>query len=86
MAEEKLTRAGVSGKEDAAGDLLREVGCWLVHQLIGSFEAAVRFCSAHDELRDHLRSRKRQGEPVSLAEQRRLFRVRWPALLTLLAG
>ena len=39
MAEEKLTRAGVSGKEDAAGDLLREVGCCLVHQLIGSLAA-----------------------------------------------
>ncbi len=43
----------------------------------GSFAAAARFCSAHDELRDHLRSRQCMNETVSLAEQRRLFHERW---------
>ncbi len=39
----------------------------------GSFEAAARFCSARDELRDHLRFRRHLNETVSLADQRRLF-------------
>ncbi len=43
----------------------------------GSFAAAARFCTAHDELRDHLRSRQRLNETVSLADQRRLFAERW---------
>ncbi len=42
----------------------------------GSFDAAARFCMAHDELRDHLRPRTRFNEAVSLAEQRRLFQER----------
>jgi len=43
----------------------------------GSVEAATRFCTAHDALRDHLRSRQRLNETVSLADQRRLFQERW---------
>jgi len=43
----------------------------------GSFDAAARFCTAHDELRDHLRPRTRFNEAVSLADQRRLFQERW---------
>ncbi len=43
----------------------------------GSFASAARFCSAHDELRDHLRYRQHMNETVSLAEQRRLFQERW---------
>jgi len=43
----------------------------------GSFEAAARFCSAHDELRDHFRYRQRMHETVSLPAQRRLFQERW---------
>ncbi len=43
----------------------------------GSFDAAARFCSAHDELRDHLRSRQHMDETVSLADQRCLFQERW---------
>jgi putative transposase len=43
----------------------------------GSFDAAARFCPAHDELRDHFRYRQRLNETVSLAEQRRLFQERW---------
>jgi len=39
----------------------------------GSFDAAARFCTAHDDLRDHLRPRTRFNEVVSLAAQRRLF-------------
>jgi len=42
----------------------------------GSFEAAARFCSAHDERRDHVRFRHHMNETVSLAEQQRLF-VEW---------
>jgi len=43
----------------------------------GSFAAAARFCTAHDELRDHFRYRQGMNETVSLADQRRLFRDRW---------
>jgi len=43
----------------------------------GSFASAARFCPAHDELRDHLRSRQHMNEAVSLADQRRLFQERW---------
>jgi len=50
----------------------------------GSFDAAARFCTAHDELRDHLRPRTRFNEPVSLADQRRLFQERWGAVCALL--
>jgi putative transposase len=48
----------------------------------GSFDAAARFCSAHDELRDHFRYRRQLNETVSLSEQRRLFLERWDALWT----
>ena len=34
MAEDRLTLADILGKEDAAGDLLREAVCWLVQQLM----------------------------------------------------
>jgi len=50
----------------------------------GSFDAAARFCTAHDELRDHLRPRSRFNERVSLAEQRRLFQERWGEVCALL--
>ncbi len=43
----------------------------------GSFEAAARFCTGHDELRDHFRYRQHMSETISLAEQRRLFQDRW---------
>jgi putative transposase len=52
----------------------------------GNFEAAARFCTAHDELRDYFRCRQRLGESISLAEKRRLFRGRWAALLRLIAS
>ena len=52
----------------------------------GSFDAAARFCSAHDELRGYFRSRRTVGEAVSLAEQRQLFRTRWSALMKLIAS
>ncbi len=42
----------------------------------GSFDAAARFCTAHDELRDHFRARQHLNETVSLADQRRLFQER----------
>jgi putative transposase len=50
----------------------------------GSFEAAARFCTAHDELRDHFRSRQHLNETVPLAEQRRLFKQRWGDVCALL--
>jgi len=50
----------------------------------GSFNSAARFCTAHDELRDHLRPRTHVNEAVSLAEQRRLFRERWGEVCALL--
>ena len=40
----------------------------------GSFEAAAGFCTAHDELRNYLRSQRALGEAVSLVAQRQLFR------------
>jgi len=43
----------------------------------GSFASAARFCSAHDELRDHLHSRHHLNETVPLADQRRLFQEWW---------
>ena len=47
----------------------------------GKFESAARFCAAFDELRQYFRVRRR-GEPhVSLAEQRRLFLMRWRSLV-----
>jgi len=47
---------------------------------VGSFDAAARFCSAHDERRAHVRSRHHMNETVSLAAQRRLFQERWGAV------
>jgi transposase-like protein len=38
----------------------------------GSFGAVARFCTAHDELRDHFRYRRQLNEMVPLSEQRRL--------------
>ncbi len=50
----------------------------------GSFASAARFCSAHDELRDHLRSRQHLNETVPLADQRRLFQERWDEVCAVL--
>ncbi len=50
----------------------------------GSFDAAARFCLAHDELRDHFRYRQHLHESVSLADQRRLFQERWGEVCVLL--
>ena len=52
----------------------------------GSFEAAARFCTAHDELRDYFRYRQRMGETVPLVTRRQMFRDRWAVLMTLLAA
>ncbi len=46
----------------------------------GSFDAAARFCTAHDELRDHFRVSRHMKEMVSLEDQRRLFREQWGAV------
>jgi len=50
----------------------------------GSFASAARSCTAHDKLRDHLRSRQHMNETVSLAEQRRLFQERWSEVCAVL--
>ncbi len=50
----------------------------------GNFDAAARFCSAHDEQRNYFRARSKPYELVPLAEQRRLFRQRFAALMDLL--
>jgi hypothetical protein len=46
----------------------------------GSFAAAARFCTAHDEVRDHFRYRQHPNETISRADQHRLFVVRWGAV------
>jgi len=46
----------------------------------GSFVSASRFCSAFDELRQYFRWRRRRGDSMPLAEQRRLFTTRWRAV------
>ncbi len=51
----------------------------------GSFDAA-RFCTTHDELRDHLRYRQHPNETVSLADQRQLFAERWGEVCAVLAA
>ena len=48
----------------------------------GSVTSAARFCPAFEQQRQYFRVRRRIGERVSLAEQRRLFRARWATLLT----
>ncbi len=50
----------------------------------GSFDSALRFCSAFDEQRDYIRARTRPKEKVPLSEQRRMFRQRFGALQYLL--
>ena len=47
----------------------------------GSFESASRFCTAFDELNDHLRIRRRGERTPSLSTQRRQFAERWEALI-----
>jgi putative transposase len=50
------------------------------------FEAAARFRTAQDELRDYFRYRPRVGETVPLAKRRQMFRDRWATLMTMLAA
>jgi transposase-like protein len=50
----------------------------------GSFVSAARFCTAHDELRDHFRARTHMNQTVSLVEQRRRFQKRWAEVWVLL--
>jgi len=42
----------------------------------GSFDAAARFCVAHDEVRDYCRYRIRMNEVIPLGVQREQFRAR----------
>jgi len=50
----------------------------------GSVDAAARFWTAHDDLRDHFRFRRHLNETVSLADQRQLFHERWGEVCALL--
>jgi len=50
----------------------------------GSVDAAARFWTAHDDLRDHFRFRRHLNETVSLADQRQLFPERWGEVCALL--
>jgi putative transposase len=52
----------------------------------GSFEAAARFGTAPDDLRDYLRPRRTLGEALSLAEQRQQFGDCWIRLLRQIAS
>lgn len=52
----------------------------------GSVTSAARFCSAHDELRDHFRARQRPGQTVPLAAQRRIYLERLATVHALLAA
>ncbi len=47
----------------------------------GSFASAARFCPAFDEVRQYFRSPSTKQKSRPLAEQRRLFRQRFSALL-----
>ncbi len=47
----------------------------------GRMESATRFCSAFEELRQYLRFRPSPGEHAPLSERRRVFLVRWQALI-----
>jgi len=51
---------------------------------LGSFDAAARFRTAHDELPDYPRPRTRFNDAGSLAEQRRLCQERWGEVCVLL--
>ncbi len=46
----------------------------------GAFTSAARFCTAFDELRQYFRSRTTSQKPLSLPDQRRLFRQRFTDL------
>jgi transposase-like protein len=52
----------------------------------GAFPSAARFCTAHEELRAHLRPRTCCNEAISLADQRRLLERRWSEVCALLAA
>ena len=51
-----------------------------------NFESASRFCSAFDELRNYLRARSVDDEPIPAPTRREIFTRRWSALMTELAG
>ena len=51
-----------------------------------SFESANRFCTAFDELRNYLRVRSVDDEPIAASGRREIFTGRWSALMTELAA
>jgi putative transposase len=53
-------------------------------RVFGSFASASRFCRAFDEVRQFFRVRTTMKQPVSLAQQREVFRQRLEALSAML--
>ena len=51
-----------------------------------NFESASRFCSAFDELRNYLRARSVEDEPITASTRREIFAARWSELMTELAA
>jgi len=51
-----------------------------------NFESASRFCTAFDELRNHMRVRPVDDEPMSASGRREIFAGRWSALMIELAA
>ena len=52
----------------------------------GNFESASRFCAVFDALREYFYVRRRGEAHVPLAEQRRLFVIRWRSLISEIAA
>jgi hypothetical protein len=75
---------GVAGRGGGSRTTVASSNATIRMRGFGSFEAAARFCPAHDELRDHLRYRQHLNETVSLADQRHLFQERWGEVCALL--
>jgi len=65
---------------DAEGQLPTNVKCHVAQS------TAARFCSAHDEVRDHFRPRTRLHEVVPLGVQRERFRARLAELRAMIAA
>jgi len=51
-----------------------------------SFESASRFCTASDELRNYLRVRSTDDEPIAGSRRKEIFTARWSAIMTELAS
>ena len=50
------------------------------------FESARRFCTAFDELRDYLRVKRSEVEPITASDRRQIFRTKWATLMAELSA